>query len=206
MDLSQAIRDRRSVKSYADREVDDATLQRIFELVLESPSSFNLQHWRFVLVRDAARRKQLMDAAWGQPHVGAAAVDVIVCGKVNAHEDAERSQAHAPAEVAEKVVGMIRGIYDGKPQLQRDEAIRSASLAAMTLMLVAQAEGLRTCPMIGFDPAKVSEIVGLDESHVPVMLVTLGHPGDGGVFPTSRFPMEEVVRWETLDGDGFKGA
>jgi len=204
MDLSDAIRSRRSTKSYdPDRDVDDATLRTLFELVLESPSSFNLQHWRFVVVRDKDRRKQLMDAAWGQPHVGAAPVDIIVCGKTVAHEDARAGNSHAPEDVLAKLVPMIEGIYSKNEQLQRDEAIRSGSLASMTLMLVAESMGMRTCPMIGFDPKKVSEIVGLDAGHVPVMLITLGYPGAGGVFPTSRFPMEEVVKLETLDGNGL---
>ena len=205
MELRDAVRERRSTKSYSDRPVDEATLRRIFELVLKSPSSFNLQHTRFVLVRAAERRALLMAASWGQTHVGAAAVDVVVCAKVNAHEDARRSQSHAPDDVAEKVCALIDRIYAGNPQLQRDEAIRSASLASMTLMLAAQAEGLRTCPMIGFDPEKVAEIAGLDADHIPVMLITLGHPGDGAAFPTSRFPMGEVVRLETLGGEGFGG-
>ncbi|MHC4409782.1 MAG: nitroreductase family protein, partial [Planctomycetota bacterium] len=144
MDLADAIRERRSTKSYSDQPVDDATLRRLFELVSKSPSSFNLQHTRFVLVRDAGRRAELMAASWGQPHVGAAPVDVIVCAKLSAHADAAPSQAHAPDDVAAKVVALIEQIYANNPQLQRDEAIRSASLASMTLMLAAQAEGLRT--------------------------------------------------------------
>lgn len=203
MDLADAIRERRSTKSYAATPVDDATLRRIFELVLESPSSFNLQHTRFVLVRDPARRAGLMAASWGQAHVGAAPVDVVVCAKLTAHEEAQRSQSHAPDDVARKVVATIERIYSGNPRLQRDEAIRSASLASMTLMLAAQAEGLRTCPMIGFDPRKVASIIALDDEHIPVMLITLGYPGEGGVFPTSRYPMAEVVRLETLDGEGL---
>jgi nitroreductase len=205
MNLADAIKQRRSTKSYdTERGVDDATLRELFELVLESPSSFNLQHWRFVVVRDEGRRQQLKAAAWGQPHVGAAPVDIIVCGKLGAHEDARRGNQHAPEEVLAKLVPMIEGIYANNPQLQRDEAIRTGALASMTLMLAAESMGLRTCPMIGFDPVKVSGIIGLDAAHVPVMLITLGYPGEGGVFPTSRFPMDEVVRLETLDGPGLR--
>jgi len=205
MDISSAIQSRRSTKSYdPDRPVADATLKELFELVLKSPSSFNLQHWRFVVVRDEERRQQLKAAAWGQPHVGAAPVDIIVCGKIAAHEDARAGNSHAPEGVLAKLVPLIDGIYANNPQLQRDEAIRSCALASMTLMLAAESMGMRTCPMIGFDPKKVSDIVGLDEGTIPVMLITLGYPGEGGVFPTSRFPMAEVVRLETIDGPGLE--
>jgi len=205
MELADAIRQRRSTKSYdPDRAVEDETLRQLFELVLKSPSSFNLQHWRFVVVRDTDRRKELMAASWGQPHVGQAPVDIIVCARLNAHEDARAGNSHAPEDVLAKLVPMIDGIYANNPQLRRDEAIRSGAIASMTLMLVAESMGMRTCPMIGFDPKKVSAIVGLDEGTIPVMLITLGYPGEGGIFPTSRFPMADVVKLESLSGPGLE--
>ena len=99
---------------------------------------------------------------------------------------------------------MITGIYEGKPQLQRDEAIRSGSLGSMTLMLVARSMGLDTCPMIGFDPEKVSRIVGLDDDHIPVMLITLGKSGNIDPFPTSRLDLSDTVKLETLTGPGLE--
>jgi len=203
MDVEQAIRARRSCKDFLPDPVDDATLKRMFEQVQLSPSSFNLQHTRFVLVRDEARRQQVFRAAYGQKHVGQAPVLVVVCARLRAHEDAARANGHAPPDVLDELVPLIERSYEGKPQLQRDEAIRSASLSSMTLMLVAQVEGLSTCPMIGFDTEKVSELIELDDGHIPVMLICLGKAGEGQPFPTSRFPLEEVVHVETLGGPGF---
>ena len=203
MDFEQAVRSRRSWKSFRADAVDDATLKRIFDLVQETPSSFNLQHTRFVLVRDAARRKLLCEAAYGQAHVGQAPVVVVVCAKLHAHEDAARGNSHAPQEVLDRLVPIIEGYYKDNPQFQRDEAVRSASLASMTLMLAAESIGFATCPMIGFDAAKVSTLVGLDDGHIPVMLICIGKAGDEEPFPTSRFPLEETVRFETLDGEGL---
>lgn len=205
MDLEHAIRTRRSIKTYDPAAtVDDDTLRRLFGLVALSPSSYNLQHWRFVVVRDAERREQLKEASWGQPHVGAAPCVVVVAGKLSAHEDAARANGHAPESVLGRLVPLIERSYARNTQLQRDEAIRSGSIAAMTLMLVARSLGLATCPMIGFDPARVAAIAGLDAGHVPVMLVTLGTQGDGPVLPTSRFPLHEIVKLETLEGPGLR--
>ncbi len=204
MDLEEAIRTRRSTKSFrSNRPVTDAMLRRLFDLVRQSPTSYNLQHQRFVVVRDRGRRQQLMEASYGQRHVGEAPCVVVVAAWLDAHTEAARANGHAPKEVLDRLVPFIERSYGGKPQLQRDEAIRSASLASMTLMLVATAEGLATCPMIGFEPAKVCEIAGLDDRHVPVMLIVLGYAGDGQPFPTSRFPLAESVKLETLGGKGL---
>lgn len=205
MDVADAIRQRRSIKSFdPDHAIDDATLKEIFGLVRRTPSSFNLQHWRFVVIRDPDRRARLQDAAYGQPHVGTAPATVVVAAKLNAHEDGARANGHAPPEVLTGLVPIIESSYAGKPQFCRDEAIRSASLAAMNLMLVAESLGLRSCPMIGFDPERVSTLAGLDAGHFPVMLVCLGRPGPGEPFPTSRFPLSETVKLETLDGEGLR--
>jgi nitroreductase len=196
MDLAQAILSRRSIRDFdPDHEIDDATLREIFELVTHTPSSFNLQHWRFVVVRDQERKDRLRTASYGQQHVGEASAVVVVAAKLDAHEDAARVQGHvSDDEQRANLVKMIQGFYAGKPQFQRDEAIRTASLAAMTLMLVAQSKGLATCPMIGFDPAQVTEIAGLQDNCFPVMLVVLGKPREGKPLPTSRLPLTDVLK------------
>ena len=204
METTEAIRTRRSIKTYdPDYEVADDTLHELFSVVRQSPSSFNLQHTRFVVIRDKDKRRKLMEAAYDQPHVGAAPAVVIVAAKLAAHEDADRANGHAPEDVRAKLVPMIQGMYQGNALFQRDEAIRSGSLTSMTLMLAAQDMGLCTCPMIGFDQKKVAEIAGLDEGHVIVMLITLGKRGDADVFPTSRFELAETVKLESLSGDGL---
>lgn len=74
-------------------------------------------------------------------------------------------------------VGAAQGMYQENAQLQRDEAIRSGSLAAMTLMLAARGQGLVSTPMIGFDQVAVAKEFGLSDEEVPVMLITVGYPG-----------------------------
>jgi nitroreductase len=192
------------MKSFVEEPLDEVTLRKLFELVRLSPSSFNLQHTRFVVVREKAKRAALRAASYGQKHVEECGADVVVAAKLSAHEDVERVQMHVPdLALRSKLVKTITGYYKDKPAFQRDEAIRSGSLSSMTLMLAAQSMGLVTCPMIGFDPAKVSEIAGLDANHIPVMLIVLGKPGPGAPFPTSRLPLSETVRLETLGGPGL---
>ena len=100
-----------------------------------------------------------------------------------------------PQAVADGWVEAATGSHQGNPQLQRDEAIRSASLAAMTLMLAAQGMGLSTGPMSGFDPVAVSEAFELSDHELPVMLVTVGYPATHTWTQKPRKPVAEVMQF-----------
>lgn len=205
MDFSTIVTERRSVKRYdSEHAITDRELEAIFEKVVLSPSSFNIQHWRFVIVRDRERKAELRKAAFGQEQVEAASAAIVVVGKLNAHEDAEQIYASAPQPVREKMVPMIHNFYADSPQMQRDEAVRSASLAAMTFMYAAYDLGYATGPMIGFDPGAVSSLIGLDDQHIPVMLIVIGKQV-GEMRPRPyRHPVRDVVRLESLTGPGLE--
>lgn len=203
MQFADVVHQRCSVKTYdPEHELSDDDLKQLFALTVRAPSSFNLQHWRFVVLRDPERRAAVQAAAWGQKQITEASVTIVIVGKLAAHDDAARIYANTPPEVQAKLVPMIGGFYATNDQLQRDEAIRSGSLAAMVLMLAAVEMGLSTCPMIGFDPKKVAEICRIDEdTHVPIMLVTLGKQRGDKPYHTGRLPLSEVVTFDTLDGE-----
>lgn len=198
-DLAHA---RHSVRHYTPGlDISDAELEAIFADVVLSPSSFNLQPWQFVVVRDAVRKRELRALSFGQQQVENCAAAILVCGRLDAHVDAPRIYADAPAPLREKSVPTIAAAYDGQPTLQREEAIRGGALAAMSLMYAAKARGWDTGPMIGFDAQKVAAFLKLDATVIPVLLVVLGKALND-VQPTRlhRRPLSEVVHYETLDG------
>lgn len=204
MDFARVCESRRSVKKYdPDHAISDAELSDLFELVRLTPSSFNLQHWRFVVVRDRARKAALREAAYNQEQVGQASAAIVVLGKLSAYEDAANLYVDAPQRVRDTMVPMIVDSYAGKSAMQRDEAIRSASMAAMTLMYAARNAGYATGPMIGFDPVAVGKLIDLDDDHIPVMLVVLGRPIGDIRERAFRYPVNEFVRENTLSGPGL---
>jgi len=207
MNFQELANARHSVRKYTPGlTISDAELQKIFELVVLSPSSFNVQHWRFVVVRDQARKKELRGLSFYQAQVEEAAAVVLVCGRLDAHQDAARIYADADQATREKYVPMIHGAYDGESALQREEAVRSGSLAAMSLMYAAKANGWDSGPMIGFDAAKVAEYLKLDGSTIPVMMVVLGKALDGEQPARGyRRPVQEVVKLEAGDGASLGG-
>ncbi len=204
MEFSDIVQQRRSIKSYdTEKSISDAELKELFKEVTLSPSSYNLQHWTFIAVKDSEQKKLLKEAAWGQQQVEDCSVAILVCGKLNAYKDAPIIYKNTPKEVQEGMLPMINDFYEDKEQPQRDEAIRSASLAAMTLMYAATNLGWATGPIIGFDPVATSKLLNLTQAYIPVMLLVLGYQKKAPRPRDYRRPIEEVVRLNTLDGPGL---
>ena len=88
---------------------------------------------------------------------------------------------------------MLEAFYQGKGQLQRDEALRSSGMAAQTLMLAAKAVGYDTCPMIGFDSEEVADIINLPPGHIISMIITLGKAVKAANPRAGQLPLEEVL-------------
>jgi nitroreductase len=197
--IAELIKSRVSANSYdTTRPMSEAEVAELVELATHAPSAFNLQNWKFVAVRSAQAKAKLHPLAYGQQKVLDAPVTFIVCGLLSEDElIASSLKPTLDAGIIDQAtfngwVGAAQGMYKGNTTLQRDEAIRSGSLAAMTLMLAAQSKGLVSCPMIGFNAAAVADAFQLDAAQVPVMLITVGHPGTANWPHKPRKPIAEV--------------
>ncbi|QDU70397.1 nitroreductase family protein [Mucisphaera calidilacus] len=200
MDTFEAIYQRRAVKHYDPaQDMSDDDERKLMEAALQSPTSFNIQNWRFVVVRDKARRALIREAAWDQAQVTDASILVVVCADLRAWDrEPERYWRNAPEAARDMLVPMIKPFYAENAELQRDEAMRSCGLGAMTLMLAAKAMGYDSCPMIGFDPARVAEIIELPEDHVIGMLLPIGKAAKPAWPKPGQLPLDEVVIRETF--------
>lgn len=195
MHIDEAIRSRRAVKGYdpaftLSREEKDELLQ----LAMLAPSAFNLQHVRLVEVSDAQLRAHIREVAWGQPQVTDASMLVVVCAQLDSWEkNVRRVWEGAPQEVQEYMAGAIDAYYRGKPQVQRDETMRSCGLMAQTLMLAARGKGLDSCPMDGFDFDAVAKLINLPENHVIGLMVAVGKQAVAPKPRVGKLALDEVV-------------
>jgi nitroreductase len=206
MELLEALRSRRSVKHFdPDHSIDDGELRHLLSNVALAPTSFNMQNWHFIAVREQATKEKLCAAAYNQPQVKDAALVVVCAGDYKAHERMARYLRHAPDEVREKLEPMIMGFYGDNESLRVQEACRSIGLAGMAMMLVAREMGYDSCPLIGFDPAKVSDVMGLDEDHPPLLMVTIGKPLEPARPRMGLLDFEEFVSLESFGNAGLKG-
>jgi len=195
MDTFKAIYERRAVKHYdPQHELTDDEIRKLMEAAVQSPTSFNIQQWRFVLVRDKELRKKIRAAANDQAQVTDASLLIVMTADVKAWmKSPERYWRDAPKEVAEILVNWMGPFYEGKEQLQRDEAMRSCGLAGQTIMLAAKAMGYDSCPMIGFDPVKVAELINLPEDHVISFMIAVGKATKPAWPKPGQLPLAEVI-------------
>jgi nitroreductase len=176
MNTFDAINQRRALKHYdPNHRFTQQEEDMLVDLAMQTPSSFNIQHWRLVKVVDSALRQKIRDAAHGQAQVTDASLLFVITADVKAWEkDPQQYWRHAPQDVQDMLVPWMAGFYGGKEQLQRDEAMRSIGLIAQTMMLSAKAMGYDSCPMIGFDASAVAALIHLPDDHVIGMLLTIG--------------------------------
>lgn len=176
MDTRLAIQSRRSVKQYdPEHRLSDQEIEQLLSLALLSPTAFNIQNWRFVMVRDPELRAEIRQAAWDQAQVTHASLLVILCADLKAFEkQPARYWRNAAQPVQDFLLPAIHDYYAGKSQVQRDEAMRSCGMAAQTLMLAAKAMGYDSCPMDGFDFDRVGKLIRLPEDHIISMFVAVG--------------------------------
>jgi nitroreductase len=169
MEVIDAIRSRKSVRSYLDKAVEKEKLSRVLQAARMAPSASNRQEWRFVVVTDPEKRRRLAEEAAGQRFIAEAPVVIAACAQIDGRI-MRCGQACYPIDVA---------------------------IAVDHLTLAAVAEGLGTCWIGSFDPEVVRRILAIPKEIVVVELLPLGYPRDPQPVAKSRLPIETIVRYES---------
>jgi nitroreductase len=195
MNVTEAIQTRRSIKAYdPEHRMTQDEIDHLLSLAILSPTAFNIQHWRFVVVSDPVLRHQIRAVSWNQAQVQEASLLIVLCADVKAWEkQPERYWRNAPQAVQDILVPAIHNYYTDNEQAQRDEAMRSCGMAATTLMLAAKEMGYDTCPMDGFYFDAVSKLLNLPADHIPTMFVVVGKALQAPKPRSGQLAMDEVV-------------
>ncbi|MEL7035824.1 MAG: nitroreductase family protein [Cyanobacteria bacterium J06592_8] len=196
MDTLEAIYQRRAVKHYdPNYQITPEEEQKLLEATIQSPTSFNIQHWRFVILREPELRQKIRkELGNDQAQMTDASLLVLFTADVNAwQKQPERYWQNAPQEVADLLVNWMKPFHEGREWLQRDEAQRSIGMAMQTLMLTAQAMGYDSCPMIGFDIEKVAELINLPKDYVMGPMVAIGKKVKDPWPKPGQLPLSELV-------------
>jgi len=196
----ESILSRRTITLYdPDAPLSDTQISELVRIATTAPTSFNFQNWRFIAVRTSEAKARLRRIAWDQPKITEAAATFIICGQLIDHRVLPQRLSPAvetgimPAQTVADWEGAARSLYLDQPLRQRDEAVRSGAIGATTLIYAANALGLGSTPMIGFDADAVAHEFALAASEVPVMLLSVGKALPENWPQKPRRPLTEVL-------------
>lgn len=196
MNTLEAIYQRRSIKAFdPNHKITPEEEKQLLEATIQAPTSFNIQHWRFVILRDPQLRQKIrQEYGNNQAQMTDASLLILFTADVKAWEkNPSRYWQNAPQEVADLLVNWIAPFHEGREWLQRDEAQRSIGMAMQTLMLAAKEMGYDSCPMIGFDIEKVAELVNLPEDYVIGPMVAIGKKIKEPWPKPGQIPLEDLI-------------
>jgi nitroreductase len=196
-EVARVIRSRRSVKHYRHLPVPEELLQELIALGLEAPSSHNLQARSIVAVTDRKAREALGHAAGGQPQPTEAPVVLAFVAESAAWaeprddiwNDAQARRAWSPEEAAASPTN-VREHFQHLRELglARESVVKDAMVAASFVMLAAEAAGLASNPMGGWDEEQVKHVIGIGDRadlHI-ALLLPLGYPAEIRLHPGRR--------------------
>jgi nitroreductase len=193
--VTEAAEARRSIRQYKDRAVPAEDMREILRIAGLAPSAFNVQPWRFVVVEDAATKAALQQAAFGQKQVGGAPAVLVLYSDMKDVMETLEETVH-PGYGEDKRPTAAEGVRKSLAGMGDDElrawGAGQSYIALGYLLLAAQSLGYATSPMLGFNPAKVKEILDLPEHVAIPAMVALGEADEAG-FPHHRHPVERVA-------------
>lgn len=167
-------RNRRPVRRFEDRAVPGEALECILDCARYAPSAKEAQPWRFVVVQDPLKRREIAQAAFNHPHAKTAPVLVLCCARVHSH---------------------VSGV--GRPSYPVDLAA-----ATQNMVLAAADLGLATSWLTGFREPDVRDVAGVPDDVPVVALLAVGYPEGLEPLP-ERESWDRVVAWESWDeGEG----
>jgi nitroreductase len=218
--LKEVVQTRRATQDFDSTPIPDADLKQILEAGRHAPSGYNLQPWRFIVVRDPEQRKALRGAAFNQPKVESASVVIVAVAALKAWKQGDLDKALADSAAhgfsEQQIEGMrkaVNGALGGEPGdvcgWGPDWAVwgnRQTMIAFTHMMLMAESLGYDTAPMEGMVESQVKQALGIpadNEQYRVVAMLAIGHKkGDDKPF-AGRFPLDYVF-YDNKWGNGIK--
>jgi len=196
-EFSEIVRTRYATKSFDGKRIDEATMQKLLELIRLAPSSVNLQPWRIKVISDQATKEALSPHSWNQKQITTCSHLLVFCADTKLEERmaAMVMRMKASEVSAENIEGFSRMVggmltrMDGPQRLIW--AQKQCYIAMSHALLGAKSLGLDSCPMEGFVPSEYSRVLKLPAHLVPTLVVPVGYPNDKP-WPKVRFEKKDV--------------
>ncbi|MDW7676240.1 MAG: nitroreductase family protein [Bacillota bacterium] len=174
--MLSVILNRRSIRKYLDKPVEEDKLHQMLESARWAPSGNNTQPWRFILVKSEEMRKKLAQLSHQQKWMVSAPVHLVCI-----------------ADPSPRYNGRIGPrVNENSPENELKQAIRDTAIAAEHVVLEAENQGLGTCWVAWFVQEEIRPVLNIPEDKYVVAIITIGYP-EASSSPTPRRKMEDLV-------------
>jgi nitroreductase len=200
MDVTDAIRKRRSIRRYRPDQIPDEVLNGLLETLRLAPSGCNTQPWKFVVVKDAETRKQLARACrWhpgrpdGQWFVAEAPVVVVACGL----ELESAAGVYRDGELFATDASTARAEVNSSPGKYWTTLLFDLAIALDHFSLAAAEQGLGTCWIAGLLEGEVKTILSIPDDVIAPLVMPVGYPVEWPA-PKPRKPLSDIVCYDSF--------
>lgn len=200
MKLDEAIKTRRSIRKYQEKEVPRGLLQEVVETALWAPSGMNRQDWEVVVVGGEVRNRLLDIVSKSQeyilPHLQELFPEKIIQISLQVFKNLGGAPAVMLVYIPEQTISYEDGLDErGRFHIEFDKYNRllSASALIQNILLAAHARGLGTCWMVGpkYMEKEINELLGISHKEL-VSIIPVGYPDQSPPAPPRK---QDVVRW-----------
>ena len=185
------------------KKIPEKTWQALEKTLVLAPSSFGLQPWKFIVVRNPQIRSKLVEHSFGQTQVIDASHLVVLAVKKDLNEADVDEYIKRISEVRQTTIESLQGFANQMKSFLKQAidlnvwSTRQIYIALGQFMTCAAMLEIDTCPMEGFNPTKYNEILGLTGTRYScVVLCPAGYRADDDKYsslPKVRFTKEKVV-------------
>jgi len=191
------VQERYATKKFNGEEIPEEKVNTLLELIRFAPSSFNIQPWKIIIIKDKLLKEKLLPASYNQPQITSCSHLLIFCAdleiskKISQLHNLMTEQGINPEVIKGSKEMMTSFEKNLTPEQKQSWAQRQVYLALANALNGAKSLEFDSCPMEGFSPQAYSEILKLPQTLVPTALCPIGYASDKAN-PKLRFPKEEV--------------
>jgi nitroreductase len=199
MDFKEIVLKRYATKSFDGRIIPEEKFKELEEIIRYSASSYNLQPWKFVIVKDKETKEKLLPFAWNQPQITTCSHLIVMCADTDLESKVKKLEeklveSGVPKEKIDSLIEMISGFVKSMSKSQRLVwAQKQVYIALSNAINGAKELGFDSCPMEGFIPKDFAKILKLPKHIVPTVVVPVGYANDTPR-PKTRFSRDEVFQ------------
>ena len=197
MDFKEIVQKRYATKSFNREKIPEAKMNELLEIIRFSPSSFNIQPWKIIVISNGKLKEKLSPVSWNQPQITSCSHLLVFCADKNILgkiEELEKLMIKngAKKEDIKEYIEMMKGFEKGMDENGKlSWAQRQTYIALGNAVNGAKSFGFDSCPMEGFNPEEYSKILNLPKNIVPSVLCPVGYASDEPK-PKTRFSKEDV--------------